>query len=435
MLAPGERAHVDLVHRFESPVDSVVRVQLGEDVLPGDNAFRLPMRMKDRRQLLLVAPPDPQSQEQASALALSARGVDLLRYALNPGEALGKGGGTAVQVKRVTPNLLSRVALPIYACVVVYAVDSLPEQSVDDLASFVDNGGGLWLIPGRDNAPRRFNQTFAPLLHGLQITQHIEPEQPQGISRQEADVASPLLRPLIREEWGRLQDLSVRGYFQLHSPGQAKAALRAANRDPLALVARHGRGQVFVQLFGLELEASSLPRSTQFVPYVQRLSGELGEQGQVPTLDSLRVGQTRRVSLPELRGLGGAVQASGTTTKSFPLIGPQQSEIRVSDVTQAGAYRLEHPQKQTGRDRWLTVNPVWGESDPRPLDEATREALLPSRQVVQADLDELETPLSRRSELITPLIVLLLLAFAVEALVGAWQARRQRHPEPAGGER
>ena len=58
-LAPRETAHIDLVHRFEAPIDSACRVEIDADTLPADNRFFLPMRIRDRRQVLLVAPRRP----------------------------------------------------------------------------------------------------------------------------------------------------------------------------------------------------------------------------------------------------------------------------------------------------------------------------------------------------------------------------------------
>ena len=115
------------MQRFEAPADSACRVEIEPDAFPGDDRFFVPMRIRDRKQILLVTPP-AEGETQERGLDFGHRGADLLAYALNPGEALGQ-GGTAINVKRVTPALLGRVSLPIYSVIILYGVTDLPEQS------------------------------------------------------------------------------------------------------------------------------------------------------------------------------------------------------------------------------------------------------------------------------------------------------------------
>ena len=172
-LAPGETARLDLVQRFESPLDTVCRLELPDDVLPGDNRYFVPMRMRERRQILLVTPSGTEDENQD--LTVRFRGLDLLTYALNPGEALGTGSGTNVTVKRVTPASLGRVSLPLYSLIIVYGVTDLPDQSRKDLKAFVSGGGGLWLIPESEVSPARFNESYGDLLNGTLVGQLATP--------------------------------------------------------------------------------------------------------------------------------------------------------------------------------------------------------------------------------------------------------------------
>src|SRR5205814_10665026 len=119
----------------------------------------------DRRQVLLVAPPAEGGLERS--LEVGSRGVDLLAYALNPGEVLGKGAGTFVGVKRVSPQGLARVSLPLYSLVVLLGVTELSEQTGRDLSEFVQSGGGVWIIPEGDVSPVRFQAAYERLLSGF----------------------------------------------------------------------------------------------------------------------------------------------------------------------------------------------------------------------------------------------------------------------------
>jgi len=424
VLEPGEAAHIDLVHRFDAPADTTCRVEIEDDVLPGDNHYFVPMRIRDRRQVLLVAPAGPGGADERG-LELGHRAVDLLTYALNPGEALGRGAGTYVTLKRVSPPGLARVSLPIYSLVILFGVTDLPEQSAKDLAAFVENGGGVWLIPDGNLSPLRFNEAFAPLLGGFALGALKTADPVQTVARDEAAIGSPLLLPLLREEWGNLSDIYFGEYYGVQALGPAKVPLRASNGDPLAVLVRRGRGRVFVQLYSGGLAGGSLPRSTAFVPMVQQLAAILGRSGGGDRPDVLRVGEVAHLDVPEFRSLKGAVVVAGPQKKEYPLTGPDAEEVRVEGLLKAGAYEVTHPAKKTGRQRWLAVNPVLGQSELRPLDEADQAALFGTDNVERLPYTELADHFARRREVVPLMLVLVFLAFTAEALFGAWQSRRK----------
>ncbi|MDA0841155.1 MAG: VWA domain-containing protein, partial [Planctomycetota bacterium] len=419
-LQPGEAAHMDLVHRFESSVDTACRIEIDEDVLPGDNAFHLPMRMKDRRQVLLVAPADRDEEE---SLELSYNGVDLLAYALNPGEALGLGTGTSIHMRRITVRALERVSLPIYSVIILYGVNELSDQSVKDLLVFVQNGGGLFIIPGDEVSPVGFNDTYGALLGGLSIGQLKEPSEVQRLQRSEAQLGHPIFVPMLREEWGDPDDIHFSRYYEVQSTGNALAALLTANGDWLAAVVRRDRGLVVLQFFTASLESSSLPRSTLFVPFVQQIMHVLTREREEAAPEVMRVGEILRVKLPQFRSLGGNVDVSGPEERKFPLSADDESEIRVEGIIKAGAYQVSHPSKKSGGKRWVTVNPVREESDLKTISEENLSRLFGESNVVRIKFDGLASHFASSREWASLLAVFLMVAFAFEALLGAWQSR------------
>jgi len=260
----------------------------------------------------------------------------------------------------------------------------------------------------------------------------------QSLARGESQVAHPLLLPLLREEWGSVGDIYFSEYFGLESLGSAQVALRTAGGDPLMAVIPVDRGHVFVQLFDCDLESSSLPRSTAFVPLVQQVATTFSQRGEVEPPETLRVGEVLRMRLPDLRNLKdkGNVQAIGPQRPSpeFALGGPAGDEIRVEGLLRAGAYHVEHPEKQSGRRRWLTVNPVLGESELAALGETEQAEVFGEANAARLPYAELADQFSRRHEITWQIAVLVMLAFAVEALWGAWQSRRgarEAEEEPA----
>jgi hypothetical protein len=270
----------------------------------------------------------------------------------------------------------------------------------------------------------RFNETFGSLLKGLALAQLKQPDSVQGLARGEAQLQHPLLLPLMREEWGSIGDVYFSEYFGLQSAGAGQATLRTATGDPLALMIPIERGHVYVQLFDCDLESSSLPRSPAFVPMVQQIITTLADRGDKEQPDVIRVGEELRMRLPEFRNLTGDVVVRGPETKEFPLTGPEGEEIHIAGLKRAGSYSVAHPARDVSRLRWVTVNPVEGESELAQLSAEEQKAIFGEAGAAQVSFAELPDRFAKRREWTSALLVLVMLAFAAEALLGAWQSRR-----------
>lgn len=422
-LAPGEVAHVDLVRSFEMPVDVACRAEISTDGFPADNAFHVPMRVRKRRQLALAA---PAKYAPSDEVATGYSGVDLLAYAVNPEEALGLAAGIHTSLRRITPAVLPRLPLSIYSTIILYGLAELPSATtLADLRSYVSSGGGLWIVPTSDLNPVRFNETFAELLGGLQLGVLQQPEEPVFLDKNEARLGVPLLLPLLREEWGDPDEIPVLRYFRLQSRGTAAAALVARNGDPLSAAIPVGEGRVYLQLFGCDIGDTAFPRSPAFLPMVQTVLDSLcgGSEELLP--DMMRAGDTAYLQLPRYKGLGGAVDVRGPADYRFPLAASGQ-DTRVADMYVAGSYKVTHPDKQTGRVRWLAVNPVAEESALATLAPDAAERIFGDRNVLRLASSDLAGVFSRRREALPWLLVLVFAALMLEAGLGTWQSRRKR---------
>jgi hypothetical protein len=281
-------------------------------------------------------------------------------------------------------------------------------------------------------SPLRFNEAFGALLRGFTVGQLKQPDEVQPLDRNESRLPHPMLFPLLRGEWGDPADIHFAQYFAVETSGEAEAVLRAANGDWLAVVVRQDRGQVYLQLFSCELEDSSLPRTVAFVPMVQEIMAALSRQHEEEPPAVMRVGEVLRMQLPEFRGLSGNVSVSGAETRQFPLTGPDGEEIRVDGLLKAGAYEVLHPSKASGRKRWLAVNPVQGESNLAKLSDEEQETLFGKRNTARLAYAGLAGQFTQRQEVVKLMIVLVVVAFAVEAAMGAWQSRVGARSEETG---
>jgi len=424
-LDPGETAQMDLIHSFENPVDIAARVTIDEDGLAGDNTFQVPMRMKERTQILLVAPP-PDERKKGDTRTLY-RGADLLTYALNPGEALGVGGGTYINVKKVTPNLLEKQSLPLSSLIILYGVSDLSEQSRNDLQTFVKNGGGLLLILSTELSPGSIRSGLADFLGGIQPGQLKGDDKVFALNRNETLLDDNVLFPLIQGEWGDLDSITINTYFGLDNTENAKILLRTETGDPLIVTTPLGKGQVMVQAFDCELSSSSLPRTAAFVSMYQVLTSLLTGDGARKEAETMRVGDVLRVETPEFRGLSGEITIEGPDTFTVPIEIGQES-IRFDQAVKAGAYTFSHEMKKSGRKHWVTVNPVQGESELATMSPVAMEELFgETAQIIP--FGEMGGQFENKREIIPLMTLLLFAAFTIEALFGAWNSRTRKHEE------
>jgi hypothetical protein len=422
VLRSNEVVRVDLPNIFDSPVDSACEVSLKDDGFDGDNRFRLPMRMRERRQVLLVAPAKYAVKE---GTARGYTGADLLALAINPEEALGLPTGMHTALKRVSPEMLERVPLSSYAVIILYGIADLPNAAtLNDLATYVRSGGGLCIVPDRELSPVRFNETFAPLLGGFRLGAIRQVEKAGFLDKNEANLRHPLLLPLIREEWGDPDEITCAAYFDLGGTGDAACALSTRDGHWLAAVLRLGRGRVYVQTYSCSILDTSFPRSSVFPPMVQAILAYLADDTAVSERDVIRAGAVHYLDLPLLKGLGGKAVLDGPARFEFPMT-ESGSDVRVHGLYRAGSYRVTHPLKKTDRVRWLAVNGDPNESDPVPLSDDERQAVFGARNVAQLPYHQLAGQFARRVEVGTRLFYLLFVFLAIEALAGAWQSRHK----------
>jgi len=422
VIAPGASVHVDLAHRFDLPVDTPVSAEVtAADALRADDRYHVPMRMRQRRQILLVAA----SAAQADAgLDRGYSGVDILGYAINPAAELGLAAATHTMVRRITPAALARVPLSMYSAVIFYGVDDLPEaQSRQDLRDYVTNGGGLWLIPARNAHVTTFHATFGDLLAGVRLGTLRESGAAAFVSRHEGTLGHALLAPLVRGEWGGLDQIPILRYRMVQHTGEALLALATRDGHPLAAVAEIGRGRVFVQLFDSDMRSSDLPRSPAFLPMVQTVTDYLAGGAVLPEPDVMRAGDTHYMHFPAYRDMGGEIEVQGPVTNRFAL--DEAGWARVSDLYVAGHYTVTHASLPGRRTRLLAVNPVTEESDLVQADDDELARVFGRTRVERIPFGALAAGFTHRRESRPWLLALLAGLLVIETLAGAWQARRR----------
>jgi hypothetical protein len=423
MLSTGATVHVDLAHRFDLPADVGLAVcARAGDSLSGDDRGYIPMRTRPQRSVLLVSPPGYPSEEGTDR---GYSGADILSYAINPEATLGLAAGVHTSVSRITPAGFARSTLSRFAAIVFYGVEALPEaRSAQDLRDYVRNGGGLWLIPDRRGTPLQFNATFGDLLDGAQLGALREPAAPVFASRGETGIERPLLLPLVRGEWANPDEIPISRYWAMQRPGAARRVLATREGDTLAAVVEIGRGRVCLLLFDCDVRSSAYPRSAAFLPMAQTILGYVAGGNDIPPTDVMRAGATHAMCLSGCREIGGEALAKGPATNSFPV--DAEGWIRAHGLNIAGQYQVTHPKRPAGRPRILSVNPVTGESDLTPADDADLSRLFGDRRAQRMRFESLSSCWIRGREAGEWWMALVLAALTAEAAAGVWFALRRK---------
>ena len=429
-LASGETVHVEMRQTFESPNDSAWGVSLSDDGFTADNDAYTTVRMAKRRQILFVASalyPRPEG------MTMGTSGADLFAAAVNPSEATGQASGeTYVSVKRVGAQELEGKALSLYSMVVLYGLQELGSpEVVNDLAGYVRQGGGLYIIPDANVISSTFNDSFKPLLAGFKLGDLREPDVAAALDNEERSVADPLLVGLLRGEWGTVNDILFASYFSTLAEGKAKPVLRTRDGDILLAIAEMGRGRVCLQTHSWNVTDTSLPRSLCFVSVAHAIVDRLtrSEQEVAKQPDHIQAGDLHRLALPQFRGLGGTVALKGPRTYSFD-IAAEDNHVNVKDMYVAGAYLATHPGKYAARDRWLAVNRSVSEADRAAASAEELAGLCGGGEDVALSSDMLAGLFRPSRELYPLLMVLVFAALTLETLGSVFWGRGREDDEP-----
>jgi hypothetical protein len=458
-LEPGEHVAVALGARVNRGLQSFARVVFdNEDAFPDDNLFLMPFTVSRPRRVLLVGGVgDVLDRESAtlSGMGTTDAGGDLdepvdgariLQFALNPGRELGLGFGTGIEVTRISPEALPAQTLGSYALIVLYDVSQVPVEVVEDLRTFVEDGKALLFICGGGVNPVAFNGTFfarefdlAPIMLGNEVNL----EQPLGIAVGEAGTHAVTpgawLGPLQATQagdFGIVRFLRVRDARELAS--DAIVRMRGTDGRPLAVEVRRGRGRTMALQFGLELSRGNLAMTRIFPAVMWRLIDDL--TGELDTRPSDTLVSARPAVVAADDGFFAAVdhllvtrEIEDAAEETVGLIPKTAQERVLLPRLAAGRYWLQRPRATeaspvTSYRRPLAVNLDRRESNIGRIDPGDLRAQLGDTVHVVQEAGMI-TPVPAGIEIWYPLVWLLLVLYALEALRAYLEVKRRREKE------
>lgn len=293
-MGPGESVIVDYRHQFAASGPQVIRAQLeGNDDLVGDNEAEAAVWVRDRLPVVIV--------EGNAGGSFFERAGGYLALALAP---VSGGERAFVDPRVIDAAALTREDLSEEAVVILADVRRLPQAVAMQLAEFVMNGGGLWVVAGPKVDPEFYSAwrggdgAVLPVALGEMVF----PEN--GVRVPAGGFDHPTLA-LFKEAPGEdLGQAVVEGYCRSTGLREgASAGARFSDGEVFLAMRNYGNGRVLVTNTALDARLGNLPARPAFVPLVHELTNWLAG-GQTVDLN-VRASWQPTLDLPA----GGGLQA------------------------------------------------------------------------------------------------------------------------------
>jgi Aerotolerance regulator N-terminal/von Willebrand factor type A domain len=403
--------------------------QLPGDILPADNTLTTVVSVPAGIPVLLVD--DTARTQQGQIL---------------PSEFLAAAFGSPLEVATKTPDKmpiqrkhslfspqvvksrdLTPASLTGNLAVVIANAVSLPPAAVVALRSFVEKGGGLWIMMAADwqKPPAWHSDLLKELgLESLATSQRTlakDPDQRMKIIASDpssafAEGIAARRLDLHRAELLAVHELNQRAYLD------DEKRLETEQGSPVLLTLAVGAGRVILQTSDLSRLNTNLPILQSFVPLVREEMMEAVE-GALPK-HNLNPGEPIRLPLAAGGSAGDQlrIKRPDGSTRDMALLGTAHES---SETMNPGIYQIEQPNQTSSQDRpeLFSVRRPTSESvlDAISLLETTAliQASASSPQVAAAEVHRGLWPLAWFFALLTGVF------FAAEALLAHWIARQR----------
>ncbi len=305
-LKPGETGQVLFPHKFSEAGSSTVTVEIGSsDALDTDNRRSSSIAVLDRIGVLLVDGDPSKEWLQGEA--------DFLKIALTPFEeaqtkksvqAKDLIDASLTPVDKLTPAVIKDGNQSV---IVLANVESLKDDQVRALSSFVQNGGGLWICLGDKVDASWYNKTLGSEQNGLLPLDLFS----TGGSLTDDSVRTrlvasyfehPALSLFNDRRNGNLADADVWRWHRLDESEPTRfrettILARMETGDAFLAEKKVGKGVVMQMATAADGDWTNMPIRSCYLPLVQQIVSYLADQVTPPR--NLPAGATFTHYLPE----------------------------------------------------------------------------------------------------------------------------------------
>jgi hypothetical protein len=444
-LAPGQSGAMRSQHGGWTPGyhQAVIKLGTSDAALPFNDVRYATFFVGGSRKVLVIT--DHRSEDENKEPK-----DPIWAFALRSGKVFDCDVKLTTEAARLSPKELAA-----YRAVCLLNVASPTEELWESLKQYVDQGGGLAVIPGMDPDRNAYNQEKG---QGLLPARLDQPVLLAGNSSQALNWADAKRHPLITPflEWRtknavdffQREGPQVSRYFKLEvRPDVADDIISFSDKSPAILERRFDRKQVRgrVLLFTMPLDDAALSyqgkrkpvndfnETSFYLVLAQRAMGYLAGDTEEANVNFL-CGQSVPVSLP-----------ANVRFPSYTVVGPglkgqeaivnraeKQVELNLTQAIQPGNYKLLGNESRVSA---FTLNVPSEENRLTRVPIEQIESLLGEGAVISADKtidlgEALQNHWSQPVELLPTLMILLLLLLAVENLLANKFYRKE--PEAKG---
>lgn len=340
-LAAGESKSVSWTWHPDQTGVQALGCQINvDDQLLMDNSRTVIVEVVERIPVLVV--------ESASEYREQMSGAELLTAALGYHRETAQANWRSVFAPTVIPAAeMHRHALADYKAVVITCVTPLLSDSADRLRNYVEQGGGLWLVPGRRTDRDTFNAVWyddggglSPLpLSGL-ITSTSASESPDDELTEEQihppgsdHPATAQISDTTRLDIDSVRIASRLSFDQRAAQETLSVLLETGGGDPLVVEQYVGRGRVIVQALPFGLGWSNLPLTQAWVVLVSDWLEYLTQ----PAATQFNLAPGSRIELAQ-SAAGGQREATIVTPDGW------KRSLTLHDASESARYRFSQTQ-------------------------------------------------------------------------------------------
>ncbi len=285
-LQPGTKATIRFLHQFKDPGSFVVAatVKANDELALDDESVSVCNVIKRLGILIVDGNPTERFLDRAGAFtALALAPATVLADPTIPED---KRPSVSIDPEVLPLSRLSTLpSFKDYGVIILSDAAKLPDSTARRIASWVQGGGGLMVLPGAQALPDFYNnwrtaegQRFLP----ASIVMENIPSQPSGISL--STLTNPALRMVADAKQSDLGAALMKRYWRLE-PDAANGGStggRLSNGDPFITSVKSGFGSVVMACANFDSASGNLPSRQAFVALVHQLVYHLANPGGQP---------------------------------------------------------------------------------------------------------------------------------------------------------
>ncbi len=324
-LEAGGSARKTFSHRFDEGGEVAGAVEVDADDLPDDDVY--PFLAFVRRDVhALVVDGDPSVNRYRDE-------AFFVEKALSPG-----GEGTSIRYRIVDVDAFSDLDLAPYDLVLLLNVRAVPERKVSELSRFVRSGGGLFISAGDRIDVDAYNRQLGALLPARLHLAKAADGGATGFAR--IAWSHPIFSVFQGEGREGFASARFQTYLLTRPPPPDTEILATFEEGAPALLLREvEKGRVALFTSTVDRAWTDFPIRTAFLPVMQQLAGYLARALDERRAQTLLVGQSHRLPVPQ-----GAeevvVEGPEGIRVEFKGEALSTGELTLSQVDRPGVYRV-----------------------------------------------------------------------------------------------